>query len=83
MCLNTKHDVDKLQRLQNRALRLIYNIQNPRNIGINELHLLSKVDKLEKRRKLQLLNIMFALKRQSQFELVRDRITQATEKIYI
>ena len=39
MYLNTKHDVDKLQRLQNRALRMIYDIQNPRDISIDELHL--------------------------------------------
>ena len=59
---------------------MVYNIQNPVDIGIDELHTLSKVEKLDRGMKLQLLNIMYALKGQSQFELIRDRNTRAAEK---
>ena len=59
MCLNNKNDVDKLQKLQNTALRMCYNIQNPREITISQLHNLAKVDMLGKRRMLQLLSIIY------------------------
>ena len=59
MCLNNKHDTDKLQKLQNRALRMCYNIQNPRDISIKRLHDMANVDMLCKRRMLQLLGILY------------------------
>ena len=57
MCLNNKHDVDKLQKLQNRALRMCCNIQTPRDIRVLRLHDMAKIDMLYKRRMLQLLSI--------------------------
>ena len=75
LCMNTKHDVEKLQRQQNRALRMIYNIQNTRDIGVDELHRLTNIDMLHIRRKAQLFNIMYTLKKQLQFEQIRDRNT--------
>ena len=59
MCLNTKNDVEKLQKLQNRALRMCFNIQNPRDISIAQLHDRANVDMLQKRRMLQLLCIIY------------------------
>ena len=59
MSLNNMHDVDKLQKLQNRALRMCYNIQNPRDITINRLHEMAGIDMLYKRRMLQLLVILY------------------------
>ena len=34
--LNRKHDTEKLQKLQNRALRLCYNAQNSRDVSVSE-----------------------------------------------
>ena len=59
MCLNNKHEVDKLQKLHNKALRLCYNIQNPRDIRITRLHEMANIDMLYKRRLLQLLSILY------------------------
>ena len=59
MCLNNKNDVEKLQKLQNRALRMCYNIQNPREMKILQLHNMANVDMLSKRRMLQLLSIIY------------------------
>ena len=59
MCLNNKQDTDKLQKLQNRALRMCFNIQNPRDIRIQRLHEMAKCDMLHKRRMLQLLGILY------------------------
>ena len=61
MCLNNKHEIDKLQVLQNRALRMYFNIQNPRDINIQHLHELANVDILYKRRMPQLLSIIYDL----------------------
>ena len=59
MCLNNMQDVDKLQKLQNRALRMCYNIQNPRDISVKRLHEMSCIDMLDKRRMAQLLVILY------------------------
>ena len=53
--LNTKHEIDKLQRLQNKALRMCFNIRNPRDIGILDLHRRAKIDTLHRRRDMHLL----------------------------
>ena len=50
MCLNNKHEVDKLQKLQNKALRLCYNIQSPKEMRVSLLHDMASVDSLYKRR---------------------------------
>ena len=59
MCLNTNREVDELQKLQNRALRMCFNIQNPRDIRIYQLHEIAKVDMLQKRCMLQLLTTLY------------------------
>ena len=68
MCLNNKQDIDKLQVLQNRALRMCFNIQNPRDISIQRLHEMAKVDMLYKRRMLQLLSIIYDIRSKSLYQ---------------
>ena len=80
LCLNNKHDVDKLQKLQNRALRMCYNIYNPRVISIGRLHEMAKIDLLYKRRMMQLLGIMYDNRIDYQTNRVATYNTRQTEK---
>ena len=59
LSLNNKHEVDKLQKLQNRALRMCYNVNNPTDISIARLHEMANVDMLYKRRMLQLMTMIY------------------------
>ena len=59
MCLSNNHEVDKLQKLQNSALRMCYNINNPRDIRVQRLNEMADIDTLYKRRMLQLLCILY------------------------
>ena len=61
LCLNNARDIDKLQKLQNRCLRLCFDIYNPMEIGSVRLHELARVEMLSTRRDIQLLNLMFSL----------------------
>ena len=47
--LNTLHECEKLQRMQNKALRMCYNIHDPRDVGILNLHTNARIDMLKKR----------------------------------
>ena len=80
MCLNNKGDVNKLQILQNRALRMCYNIQNPRDISVSQLHTMAKVDMLEKRRLTQLLGILYDVAPTSQQDRVILHNTRTATK---
>ena len=80
MSLNTKHERDKLQKLQNRSLRICYDIQNPQDIRVGDIHQLAHVDMLDKRRTLQLLCILYELSMQSQYEMRRNRATRLAQK---
>ena len=62
LCSNNACDVDKLKRLQNRCLRSCYDVYNPMDLGTDLLHHTARVNKLDLRRDIQLLNIMFSLK---------------------
>ena len=79
MCFNNKLDVDKLQRLQNRSLRVCYNINIPTDISTTRLHENARIDKLGDRRNLALLCIMFDLRQKGMYEKKGNRITRATE----
>ena len=57
--LNRNLDLDKLQRLQNRALRICFGIYDPKSISIDDLHKRAKMRKLAERCDLHLLNIMY------------------------
>ena len=78
--LNTTRDVEKLQKLQNRCLRLCLDIVNPRDVSIEHLHRLSKVNTLEIRRDIQLLNLMFLLKTNNKFHKESQRNTRSAER---
>ena len=80
ICLNNRNDVDKLQKLQNRALRMCYNIQNPRDITISRLHNMANVDMLCKRRMLQLLSIIYDVAPKSQLERTVHHNTRLANK---
>ena len=75
MSLNKKHDVEKLQRLQNRSLRLCYYIKIPREMSTDLLHGKAKMAKLCDRRNLALLNIMYDLCQNGMYEKIANRAT--------
>ena len=79
LCFNNKLDVDKLQRLQNRSLRVCYNINIPTDISTTRLHENARIDKLGDRRNLALLCIMFDLRQKGMYEKKGNRITRVTE----
>ena len=68
LCFNNASDVDKLQRLQNRCLRSCYDVYNPMDLGTYFLHHTARVNKLDLRRDIQLLNIMFSLKMKNMYK---------------
>ena len=53
-----KHDLEKLQRLQNKALRLCLDIINPQDISTEDLHKSVNLMTLDNRRELHLMNLM-------------------------
>ena len=67
MYLNRKHDIDKLQKLQNRALRLCYKINDPRLISVPDLHQQAHLLTLDQRREKQLLLLMYVVSRKVEF----------------
>ena len=80
LCLNNSRDVEKLQKLQNRCLRLCFNIYNPLEIGTHRLHQEARVNTLSLRRDVQLLNIMFSLKTNNKYRKESVRITRNTDR---
>ena len=65
--LNRKHDVDKLQKLQNKALRLCFDIIDPRAISVCHLHVQANLLTLEHRREKQLLGLMFDVSKKEEY----------------
>ena len=57
--LNRKYNTEKLQKLQNKALHLCLEIQNPRDISIADLHLQLCLSPLQERCEMQLLGLMY------------------------
>ena len=80
LCLHTSRDVEKLQKLQNRCLRLCFDVINPRDTSVECLHRLARVDTLEIRLDIQLLNIMFHLKSNKKIHKVMERNTRSAER---
>ena len=81
MYLNRKHDIDKLQKLQNRALRLCYNIGDPRTISVHNLHVQANLSTLDQRREKQLLGLMYDISRKREFLRPILMNTRQAEKI--
>ena len=61
LLFNRKIDIEKFEKLQNRALRLCYNIYiyNRRDVSVSRMHADAKLLKLDTRRNIHLLNIMY------------------------
>ena len=79
MCLNNKKDTEKLQRLQNRSLRLCYDINVPTDMSTARLHENARIDRLSDRRNMALLCIMFDLRQSEMYKKQEVRATRATE----
>ena len=59
LSFNRKIDIEKIQKVQNRALRLCYNIHDPRTISVSDLHKNANLSMLQSRRDMHLLNLMY------------------------
>ena len=82
MYLNRKHDIDKLQKLQNRALRLCCKINDPRLISVPDLHQQAHLLTLDQRREKQLLLLMYVVSRKVEFvKPIRANTRQANKII--
>ena len=79
MCLNNKHNIGKLQRLQNKSLRLYYNIDVPVEMNTTLLHDNAKIEKLCDRRNLALMCIMYDLCQNRLYEKIANRATRAAD----
>ena len=80
LCLNNARDIDKLQKLQNRCLRSCFNIYNPTEIGTDILHRTARVNTLNLRREVQLLNIMFTLKLNNKYKKESSSVTRNVDR---
>ena len=78
--MNTNQDIMKLQRLQNRALRMCFDVYNPIDTSVNDLHVMARVKLLNDRRDLSLLCIMYEMKQMQLYERVGERITRQHDK---
>ena len=80
LSFNRAGDVDKLQKLQNRCLRMCLDINSPRDITTNRLHKVATINRLETWRRIQLcIKIIFYLAQTNQFMKVRSRNTRAND----
>ena len=79
--LNRKHDTEKLQKLQNRALRLCYNIQNPRDFSVMDLHSRANLDLLYMRQERQLLGLMYDISKNLSYILPPRANTRQADKL--
>ena len=78
--MNNNQDVVKLQRLQNRALQMCFDINIPIDVRTIELHNMARVDTLQKHRELSLLCMMYDLKQLGMYDRIRDPITRQCDK---
>ena len=60
--LNRKYDVDKLQKLQNNALRICFDIKDPKLLSVDALHERANIGSLLERREQLLMGVMFDLR---------------------
>ena len=78
--LNNVKEIGKLQKFQNRCLRLCLNINNPRDMSVAMLHETTRINILETRRESQLLKIMFMLKSDNLYRKECSRVTCSAEQ---
>ena len=78
--LLNKQQLTKLQRMQNRALRLVF---MGRVLSVEEMHDLAKVQYLEQRREAHLMGLMFNRTRESGYRDDRARITRQGDAVLL
>ena len=78
--LNNAQEVGKLQKLQNRCLRMCFDINNPRDMSVARLHDSARLNLLETRQETHLLNIMFMLKCNNKFRKQGLRVTRNADR---
>ena len=78
--MNNNQDTMKLQRLQNRALRMCFEVNIPFDICTADLHNQARVATLQQQRDLSLLCIMYELKQLHLYEKIGDRVTRQCDK---
>ena len=79
LSFNNIHDVGKLQKLQNSCLRFCYDVYNPRDMSVQRLHDMANISRLDERRNIQLMNIMYSLKKNNAYRKIGVRITRSVE----
>ena len=79
ICLTNMHELDKRQVLQHRASRICYDIQNPKDIGISQLHEMLKKYMLYKRRMVQLLGIIYDARANLLYQINLNRNTRRVD----
>ena len=78
---NRKLDVDKLQKLQNKALRMCMDIYDPREMSVLALHNICDIGLLNTRRELLLLGLMYDLSKNPELISLPGVNTRQAEKI--
>ena len=73
---NRACDVEKLQKLQNRGLRLCFDVKNPRDMTVLRLHEISNLSYLSTRRYVHLAKLMFNLKQCNKYQKNAGRDTR-------
>ena len=73
---NRTCDVEKLQRLQNRCLRMCFDINNPRDMSVLRLHEICNISYLSTRRHTHLAKLMFNLRQCNKFKKIAGRETK-------
>ena len=79
--INRKHEVDKLHKLQNRSLRLCFDINDPKTISVCELHKRAELLNLETRREIQLLGLLYDLRGDPRYVKAPTANTRLADKI--
>ena len=70
---SNRHDIDKLQKLQNRTLRVCYDVQNQRDRKVMDLREMAKIHTLQ-RKDMNLLYILYELHQNSEYEKQKEHI---------
>ena len=78
--LLTAQQLTKMQRLQNRALRIVF---GPKKLSVDEMHTAARVDYLEIRRENHLLALMFNRAWDDQYRDTTARITRQADAILL
>ena len=72
---------DKLQRLQNRALRIIHDIRDPREYSVNNLHKNCNLQPLRMRREIHLLSVIHKCSADDSWVKTQETTTRSKIKV--